>query len=262
MCPKEKLFKGYVQLERDLGEIDRCRKVYRRVLCAFVSFAPPALSCVPCHLLRHGALKHQCSRQSFCVLPCFLGGKSGMHVFSLAKHSSPRPSFLLSRYLSSCVHRSSSLPLHTCVNPPVSTGTYVFLLRLEFALFFPRSFLLLSSSKCLEAFPSDCGVWAQFAALEGSVGETERSRAVFELAIRQPVLDMPETLWKAYIDFEVGWLVGWSGEGIFGSRAAGQDDGCCTLDPVCLHHVRSVRAVGRRSISAPGLELLGARPRL
>eukprot|EP00752_Nemacystus_decipiens_P007357 g6579.t1 len=85
MCPKEKLFKGYVQLERDLGEIDRCRKVY---------------------------------------------------------------------------------------------------------------------SKCLEAFPSDCGVWAQFAALEGSVGETERSRAVFELAIRQPVLDMPETLWKAYIDFE------------------------------------------------------------
>lgn len=32
MCPKEKLFKGYVQLERDLGEIDRCRKVYRRVL--------------------------------------------------------------------------------------------------------------------------------------------------------------------------------------------------------------------------------------
>ncbi|CAM9707427.1 unnamed protein product, partial [Ectocarpus sp. 4 AP-2014] len=85
MCPKEKLFKGYVQLERDLGEIDRCRKVYRR---------------------------------------------------------------------------------------------------------------------CLEAFPSDCGVWAQFAALEGSVGETERSRAVFELAIRQPVLDMPETLWKAYIDFE------------------------------------------------------------
>lgn len=51
-------------------------------------------------------------------------------------------------------------------------------------------------------------MWAQFAALEGSVGETERSRAVFELAIRQPVLDMPETLWKAYIDFEVGWVVG------------------------------------------------------
>lgn len=54
-------------------------------------------------------------------------------------------------------------------------------------------------------------MWAQFAALEGSVGETERSRAVFELAIRQPVLDMPETLWKAYIDFEVGGMGGLGG---------------------------------------------------
>lgn len=68
---------------------------------------------------------------------------------------------------------------------------------------FVFAFFFVFFSKCLEAFPSDCGVWAQFAALEGSVGETERSRAVFELAIRQPVLDMPETLWKAYIDFEV-----------------------------------------------------------
>lgn len=58
-------------------------------------------------------------------------------------------------------------------------------------------------SKFLEAFPSDCGAWTKFAGLEAYVGETERARAVFELAIRQPVLDMPETLWKEYIDFEV-----------------------------------------------------------
>lgn len=32
MCPKERLFKGYVQLERDLGEIDRCRKIYRQAI--------------------------------------------------------------------------------------------------------------------------------------------------------------------------------------------------------------------------------------
>lgn len=30
----------------------------------------------------------------------------------------------------------------------------------------------------------------------------ERCRAIFELAVNQPVLDMPEVLWKAYIDFE------------------------------------------------------------
>jgi len=35
------------------------------------------------------------------------------------------------------------------------------------------------------------------------VGELERSRAVYELAIKQPVLDMPELLWKSYIDFEI-----------------------------------------------------------
>ncbi|KAG5570891.1 hypothetical protein H5410_060657 [Solanum commersonii] len=33
--------------------------------------------------------------------------------------------------------------------------------------------------------------------------ETERARAVFELAIDQPALDIPELLWKAYIDFEI-----------------------------------------------------------
>ena len=73
-------------------------------------------------------------------------------------------------------------------------------------------------SKYLEAFPSDCGAWAEFAALEGWVGETERSRAVFELAIRQPVLDMPETLWKAYIDFEVRGGIEDGGPGVFVPR--------------------------------------------
>jgi crooked neck len=35
------------------------------------------------------------------------------------------------------------------------------------------------------------------------LGEQDRCRAIFELAIGQPVLDMPELLWKAYIDFEI-----------------------------------------------------------
>ncbi|WCJ36635.1 Pre-mRNA-splicing factor CLF1 [Euphorbia peplus] len=39
--------------------------------------------------------------------------------------------------------------------------------------------------------------------LERSLSETERARAIFELAIAQPALDMPELLWKAYIDFEI-----------------------------------------------------------
>ena len=34
-------------------------------------------------------------------------------------------------------------------------------------------------------------------------GDIDRARAVFELAVNQPRLDMPELLWKQYIDFEV-----------------------------------------------------------
>lgn len=34
------------------------------------------------------------------------------------------------------------------------------------------------------------------------LGDYDRCRAIFELGVEQPVLDMPELLWKAYIDFE------------------------------------------------------------
>jgi crooked neck len=44
----------------------------------------------------------------------------------------------------------------------------------------------------------------QFAELETLLGDIDRARAIYELAVNQPRLDMPELLWKAYIDFEVG----------------------------------------------------------
>ncbi|XP_017302527.1 protein crooked neck-like [Diaphorina citri] len=45
---------------------------------------------------------------------------------------------------------------------------------------------------------------SRFAELESLLGDMERARAIYELAISQPRLDMPELVWKAYIDFEVG----------------------------------------------------------
>ncbi|GBG68471.1 hypothetical protein CBR_g3016 [Chara braunii] len=57
--------------------------------------------------------------------------------------------------------------------------------------------------KYLEWAPSNCYAWSKFAELERWLGETERGRAIFELAISQPVLDTPELLWKGYIDFEI-----------------------------------------------------------
>ncbi|XP_073116505.1 uncharacterized protein [Elaeis guineensis] len=50
--------------------------------------------------------------------------------------------------------------------------------------------------KYLEWVPANCYAWSKYAELERSLSETERARAIFELAIAQPALDMPELLWK------------------------------------------------------------------
>ncbi|GLD56973.1 crooked neck-like protein 1 [Lates japonicus] len=57
--------------------------------------------------------------------------------------------------------------------------------------------------KYLEFSPENCTTWIKFAELETILGDIDRARAIFELAIGQPRLDMPEVLWKSYIDFEI-----------------------------------------------------------
>ncbi|XP_024371438.1 uncharacterized protein [Physcomitrium patens] len=57
--------------------------------------------------------------------------------------------------------------------------------------------------KYLEWSPASCYAWSKYAELERSLGETERGRSIFEIAIAQPLLDMPELLWKGYIEFEI-----------------------------------------------------------
>merc|ERR1712142_1428182 len=57
--------------------------------------------------------------------------------------------------------------------------------------------------KLLEFSPENCSSWIKYAELEAILGDVDRVRAIFELAINQPRLDMPEVLWKAYIDFEI-----------------------------------------------------------
>ncbi|XP_069464176.1 crooked neck-like protein 1 [Ambystoma mexicanum] len=57
--------------------------------------------------------------------------------------------------------------------------------------------------KFLEFAPENCTSWIKFAELETILGDTERARGIYELAISQPRLDMPEVLWKSYIDFEI-----------------------------------------------------------
>lgn len=56
--------------------------------------------------------------------------------------------------------------------------------------------------KHIEHNPANCTTWIRFAELERGLDDLDRARAIFELAVSQTVLDMPELLWKAYIDFE------------------------------------------------------------
>ncbi|KNC76411.1 hypothetical protein SARC_11085 [Sphaeroforma arctica JP610] len=50
--------------------------------------------------------------------------------------------------------------------------------------------------KFLEFNPANCQTWIKYAELETALGDLERARGLFRLAVDQPVLDMPEVLWK------------------------------------------------------------------
>ena len=55
----------------------------------------------------------------------------------------------------------------------------------------------------MEFGPENCTSWITFAELETILGDIDRAQAIYELAISQPCLDMPEVLWKSYIDSEI-----------------------------------------------------------
>jgi len=57
--------------------------------------------------------------------------------------------------------------------------------------------------KWLTTFPFDCSAWCKYAQAEDELEESERARGIYQVAIQQPVLDMPELVWKAFIDFEI-----------------------------------------------------------
>lgn len=50
--------------------------------------------------------------------------------------------------------------------------------------------------------PASCAAYIAFADMERALHETERARAILDIAVQQPVLDTPELLWMHYIDME------------------------------------------------------------
>ena len=58
--------------------------------------------------------------------------------------------------------------------------------------------------KFLEHSPTNSYAWISYAGLEKLLDDVDRVRAIYEFAIANPQgLDIPEAVWKAYIDFEV-----------------------------------------------------------
>lgn len=56
--------------------------------------------------------------------------------------------------------------------------------------------------KYIENYPELPQPWIEFGELEQMLGDIDRARAIFELAISQPEMEMPELVWKRYIEFE------------------------------------------------------------
>lgn len=56
----------------------------------------------------------------------------------------------------------------------------------------------------LEKVPDSSSVWIKYALFENNLDENERCEALFESAISLP-LDIPENVWKAYIDLEISF---------------------------------------------------------
>lgn len=56
--------------------------------------------------------------------------------------------------------------------------------------------------KYIENYSDMPQAWIEYAQLEQMLGDIERARAIFEMAIDEPEMEMPEVVWKNYIEFE------------------------------------------------------------
>lgn len=56
--------------------------------------------------------------------------------------------------------------------------------------------------RALDWDPANSRIWIRFAELERELFDCERARAIYALGIQQAAMEMPEVLWKSFIDFE------------------------------------------------------------
>lgn len=120
------------------------------------------------------------------------------HLFTFAKLWLSFAKFLVRRHDLAAARKALGQALGRCPKARLYAGYIELELQLRE---FDRARTLYN--KFLEWAPERSGTWCKFAELEALLGDEERARAIYELAISDEVmLDMPELVWKAYIDYE------------------------------------------------------------
>lgn len=99
--------------------------------------------------------------------------------------------------------------------------------------------------KYLEFTPENCTTWIKFAELETILGDSDRARAIFELAIGQPRLDMPEVT-----QINISVLLSWQPQAYMhlnkGTATLGSGFRCCGSPTSTLR-------LSRKSMTTPGI---------
>jgi len=190
----------YARLEESLGDVDRTRDVYERAIAQI----PPSQE--KRHWRRYIYLwifyalweemenaDAERARQIYTECLKLIPHKK----FTFAKIWLMRAQFELRQKQVQSARKTLGQAIGTCPKDKLFRG-YV---ELELKLFeFVRCRTLYE--KHIEWNSTNCAAWIKFAELERGLDDVDRARAIFELAASQSQLDMPELLWKAYIEFE------------------------------------------------------------
>ena len=190
----------YARLEETLGNVDRVRDVYERAIAQI----PPT------HEKRHWRryiylwifyaiweemdnLDIERARQIYQECLKLIPHK----IFTFAKIWLLKAQFEIRQMQIQSARKTLGQAIGMCPKDKLFKG-YI---ELELKLFeFVRCRLLYE--KHIGYNPENSQAWIKFAELERGLDDLDRARAIFELAVEQTHLDMPELLWKAYIDFE------------------------------------------------------------
>ncbi|KAF8474834.1 hypothetical protein BDZ91DRAFT_280904 [Kalaharituber pfeilii] len=189
----------YARLEETLGDVDRVRDVYERAIAQIPPTQEKRHWRRYIYLWINYALYEELetrdierTRQIYDECLKLIPHKK----FTFAKIWLLKAQFEIRQFQLQAARKALGQALGICPKDKLFKG-YI---ELEWEMYeFNRCRTLYE--KYIEFNPANCQSWMQFAEKEAMLEDFDRARALFELAITQE-LDMPELLWKAYIDFE------------------------------------------------------------